>query len=500
MKMSHPIVAGAAALALSTAFLSACSDFLEREPLDQLSEASFFKSESDLKSAIYAAYTPLQADWWLGQGWQLLEIPSDNTQPGGTDPGFTPIDNFNVTADNAAVAQVWANRYRAITLANIVIDRAPRAGLDEFTVKPYIAEAKFLRAIAYFDLVRLYGDVPLITTPPSFGDDLNVARSPVAAIYELIDADLVEAATVLPINYSGADVGRATKGAALAYRAKVQLTLKNFALARDLARQVVALNVYRLLPDFGDLWQLATSDNNAESVFQIQYSSCGPYGTGNQMQAFFAPYAEGITKGADGYGSQSPTSPVVNQPGTTIVDAFEDGDLRERHSLLLPGVTYPEINPEDGGYTYPVRGTGRAGFNIKKYVVGGGSNICFMSTPQNGNLIRYADVLLTIAEAAVGLEGGVSANPEAIAALNAVRQRAGLAPVTSLSREIVFKERRVEFAFESQRWFDMLRLPTEETLTILRLHGKVLEAEKLLFPIPSAERKINTNLTQNPGY
>ena len=123
-----------------------------------------------------------------------------------------------------------------------------------------------------------------------------------------------------------------------------------------------------------------------------------------------------------------------------------------------------------------------------------------MSTPQNANIIRYADVLLTLAEAAVGFGGGVSLDPLALESLNAVRARAGLDPVRSLNTENVFHERRVELAFESQRWFDLLRLPQEQTLDILRLHGKRLEASDLLFPIPALEIQINPNLEQNPGY
>ncbi len=500
MAMLKPtrVSTAAVALLLGASLFGSCNEFLEREPLDQISAESFYKTESDLKSAIYAAYTPVMDQWFMGQGWQLLEIPSDNTTAGGTDPGFTPIDDFTTTADNGAVAEVWANRYKLIALANVVLDRAPKAGLAEAVYKPYVAEASFLRALAYLDLVRLWGGVPLVLTPANYGDNLLVPRNSVSEVYDQIDADLTVAAAGLPLRHIGSEVGRATKGAALALHAKAELTRRNFVRARELARQVVALNVYGVLPDYGALWVLETSDNNAETIFQAQHAGCGPFGTGNVMQAFFAPYAEGITRNSDGWGSQSPTGPAISNPGTTVFDAFEEGDLRKRWTLLLPGQFYPEINAGEGGYTYPARGAGRAGLNIKKYVVGGGSNICFMSTPQNVNIIRYPDVLLTIAEAAVELDGGVSVNAEAVAAVNVIRKRAGLPTVTSLTREGVFAERRAEFAFECQRWFDILRTP--DPLTTLRLHGKVLNEERLLFPIPSAERKINSNLTQNPGY
>ncbi|MEM9259419.1 MAG: RagB/SusD family nutrient uptake outer membrane protein, partial [Bacteroidota bacterium] len=212
----------------------------------------------------------------------------------------------------------------------------------------------------------------------------------------------------------------------------------------------------------------------------------------------FAPFGEGITKDRDGWGSQIPTGPSLNSPGTTIINAFEPNDERKFHTLMTAGNYYPSINPEDGGYTYPSQGASAVNANIKKYVIGSGNNVCFMSTPQNGNVIRYADVLLTLAEAAVELDGGVSVNADAVAAFNAVRERAGLEPVTTLDREGVLKERRVEFAFEGQRWFDLLR--SGRAIEIMSLHGKNPDEHHLLFPLPSAELEINTNLTQNPGY
>lgn len=490
----------ALACALGLATLTGCEDFLDREPLDTIVEDNFYRTADDMERAAYAAYTPLQDLDWTGQGWRVTEVPSDNSQAGGTDPDFTPIDEFSISADNPAVNDFWQIRYRAVALANILIDKAPLSEVDPAAQAAYVAEGKFLRAYAYFDLVRIFGDLPLVTRAPAFGQDLELPRSPVSEVYALIVDDLTEAAEALPVARSGGTVGRATRGAALSVLAKAHLTQGDYREARDVAQAVVDLGVYSLMPDYADNWRLGTSDNNAESVFQAQHTGCGPFGTGNAHQAFFAPWGEGITKDRDGWGSQIPTSPAVNNAGTTIADAFEPGDLRRRETIMSPGEFYPEINPADGGYQYPERGASRSLYNIKKYVVGSASNVCFMSTPQNAHLIRYADVLLTLAEAAVQLDGGVSANADAVAAFNAVRTRAGLEPVTSLDREGVFRERRVELAFEGKRWFDILRLPQDEAIALMRLHGKAIDADDLLFPIPSSELKINTALTQNPGY
>lgn len=482
-------------LALS---LNACEDFLDKQPLDTIVEETFYKTSEDMERAMLSAYVPLQDPQWMGQGWRIMEIPSDNTQAGGTDPDFTPIDDFNTSADNVSVADFWAIRYRAVALANVIIFRAPLASISDEEAASLVGEAKFIRALAYFDLVRTFGGVPLSVEAPSLDNEVLLPRSSVADVYALIEADLTEAATVLPITRAGADVGRATKGASLALHAKVELTHKNFRKAQELSAECMQLGVYALMPDYGDNWDIATSDNNAETVFQIQHVGCGPFGTGNASQAFFAPFGQGITRGTDGWGSQIPTSPSVNNPGTTIQEAFEEGDLRLFHSIMLPAASYPSINADQGGYNYPATGASRATVNIKKYVIGGGSNTCFMSTGQNMHVIRYADVLLSFVEAAVELDGGVTVNTEALNAFNAIRNRAGLEPLPIVTREDLFQERRVEFAFECHRWFDLLR--QGDVVNTMRLHGKTLDGNKLLFPIPSAEIKINPQLTQNEGY
>ncbi|MEM8523457.1 MAG: RagB/SusD family nutrient uptake outer membrane protein [Bacteroidota bacterium] len=475
-----------------------CSNLLDKQPLDQLTTDNFYKTEADADRAVLAAYTPMMDVEWNGKSWMLTEIPSDNTQPGGNDPDFTPIDNFTVVADNVPVANFWAFRYRQITLANVVIEKVEQMELENAKKDQFIGEAKFLRAIAYFDLVRIFGGVPLITQAPSFDQDLLFPRAKASEIYDLIKSDLSFAADALPTVRTGLNLGRATKGAALALSSKVHLTLREYLQSRDQAKAVMDLGVYRLMDDYADNFELETSDNNMESIFQIQFAGCGPFGTGNALQAFFAPWGEGITKDRDGWGSQVPTGPRTSNPNTTILDAFSDSDLRKDPSIMTPKVFYPTINAADGGYTYPSTSPSATGGNIKKYVVGSGQNICFMSTPQNSHVIRYSDVLLTYAESIMEIEGGVSSNPEALAAFNQVRTRAGLEKLNQIDKETVLHERRVEFAFENHRWFDLLR--SGKTIEILTLHGKNIAPHNLLFPIPLGELEVNAKLEQNPGY
>ncbi|MDP5172536.1 MAG: RagB/SusD family nutrient uptake outer membrane protein [Bacteroidia bacterium] len=476
----------------------ACEGFLDRQPLDQLTEGSFYKTASDANRALLSVYTPMMDVEWSGKGWMITEIPSDNTQAGGLDPDFTPIDNFTVASDNLPIANYWAVHYRQIVLANVAIEKVSGMEIEEELKESFVAEARFLRAVAYFDLVRIYGAVPLVTKAPVYGDDLLPSRTPVAEVYAFIASDLEYAAERLPVKWDGVNVGRATAGAAMAYLAKVYLTTREYVKARDNARKVIDLGVYALMDDFADNFELETSDNNKESVFQVQYTGCGSSNTGNALQAFFAPWGEGITKDRDGWGSQIPTGPQLSNPGTTIFDAFETGDLRIKPTIMTPNAHYPSVNPGDGGYTYPSAGASATQINIKKYVIGSGPNVCFMSTPQNVHLVRYSDVLLTYAESIMEIEGGVSSNPAALQAFNEVRNRAGLASLTVIDKATVLRERRTEFAFEGQRWFDLLR--SGRAVEILSLHGKKPNAEKLLFPIPDSEIKINPNLTQNPGY
>jgi len=478
--------------------MSSCSGFLDRQPLDQITTGNFYQTASDADLAVIAAYSAIQSINWHGKSWMILEIPTDNTTTGGNDPDFSPIDNFTISSDNVPNAEFWTEHYRLVTLCNQVLDNVPAIEMDEEIKNGYLAEARFLRAYSYFDLVRVYGGVPIIENVPSIDSDLYIPRSEVEVVYDFIVADLEYAIENLPATRSSASFGRATMDAAKATLAKVYLTTKNYDKSQDLSREIIADGRYKLEEKFSGNWLRDQSDNNSESIFQIQYVGCGPGNTGNALQAFFAPWGQGITQNSDGWGSQIPTAPNIDTPGTTIRDAFEPEDERFYHTIMSAGVEYPMLNPELGGYTYPATGASRANVNIKKYVIGGGADVCFMSTPQNYHAIRYPDVLLTLAEAACARNGGISGTPDVLDAFNSVRTRAGLPAEDIITLDMVFQERRLEFAFENQRWFDLLRMGNiRETM---QLHGKQMQEFHLLFPIPSQELAINTNLTQNPGY
>ena len=483
---------------LSILILMSCEDFLDREPLDEITTETFFSTAEEADLVTKSMYGAIQAINWKGKSWMIEEIPSDNTTPGGNDPDFSPIDNFTTSADNTPVLEYWTEHYRLVTLTNQVLTFVPPIIMDEEQKAAMLGEASFLRAYAYLDLVRIFGDVPIITEVPTIDSELNVGRSPVDEVYNLIISDLNEAVISLPATRTTAENGRATSYAAKALLAKVYVTIGEYEESMALCRAIINSNRFQLMDDFADNWLRDVSDNNQESIWQIQYVGCGPGNTGNALQAFFAPWGQDITGNTDGWGSQIPTAPSIDNPTTTIIDAFSDDDLRRYHSIMTPGDSYPMINSVTGGYSYPPAGASRGQSNIKKYVIGSGADVCFMSTPQNQHAIRYADVLLTLVEASCKMNGGISVTPDVLEAFNAVRERAGLETVGNVTIEMLYQERRVEFAFENHRWFDLLR--SGNVKEIMQVHGKQFQDHNVLFPIPEAEMSINPNLTQNPGY
>ena len=478
--------------------LVSCEGFLDREPLDEITTETFFSTAEEADLVAKSMYSAIQAINWKGKSWMIEEIPSDNTTPGGNDPDFSPIDNFTTSADNPAVLEYWTEHFRLVTLTNQVLTFVPSINMDEIQKAAILGEASFLRAYAYFDLVRIFGQVPLITEVPTIASELNVAQSSVDEVYNLIINDLQDAILSLPDLRSTGENGRVTSDAARALLAKVYVTVNEYEESIALCRDIISSGRFQLVDDFADNWERDVSDNNVESIWQIQYVGCGPGNTGNALQAFFAPWGQAITGNTDGWGSQIPTAPAIDNPTTTIIDAFSDEDLRRYHSIMTPGDFYPTINSVSGGYNYPPAGASRGFSNIKKYVIGGGADVCFMSTPQNQHAIRYADVLLTLVEASCKMNGGISVTPDVLDAFNSIRLRAGLETVGNVTIDMLYQERRVEFAFENQRWFDLLR--SDNVKEIMQLHGKQFQDHNVLFPIPEAEMSINPNLTQNPGY
>jgi hypothetical protein len=354
-----------------------------------------------------------------------------------------------------------------------------------------VGEAKFLRANYYFILVRYFGDLPLITKPQTPSDNLYPSRSPKEEVYNLIIQDLKDAISLLPPreSYSGADVGRASKGAAIGTLAKVYLTQGNYAEVVPLCQQLASMG-YDLNSNYADNFD-PTHKNSAESLFEVQYSGSTTYGFFDDLNqaswtsTFMGPRNTNFVAGAYGW----------NQPTQEFVDSYESGDLRKDQTILYQGC------PDFAGNVYNASYS-TTGYNVKKFLVPTSVSPQYNTNPEDFPVLRYADVLLMEAEALNEI-GQTSA---AEAPLNRVRERAGLPDVHGLSqtdfREKVLHERRMELAFEGQRWFDLIRVNNGQYgLDFLHSIGKTNASSKhLLLPIPQVERDANPNLTQNPGY
>jgi starch-binding outer membrane protein, SusD/RagB family len=482
-------------LILLVACFTSCQKYLDKAPLDSVNTANFWKISEDAVSAINGVYQPLQ--WpklynlriWSSDIWAGNAIVGAG---GGTDGIETQdISNFVTSTDNAASLDIWRGPAPGILRANLVLENVPAMQIDETLKNRILGEAHFLRATYYFILVRLYGDVPLLTKPQYAGDDLRPARTPKAQVYDLILKDYTDAMNLLPLKstYSGSDVGRASKGAAAGMLAKVYLTLGNYQKTADLCQQVSGMS-YSLNPNYSDNFNPLTKNSN-ESLFEVQYSgktNASFWANENQaswVSTFTGPRNSDFVGG--GYGWDQPTQEFVN--------SYEAGDKRKDQTILYEGG--PQFDGKVYKSSYSV-----TGYNVRKFLVPKSISPDYDTNPADFPILRYADVLLMWAEALneLGQTG------QAEAPLNLVRQRAGLAPVTGLSKDAfrakVLHERRMELAFEGQWWFDLIRLNNGQyALDFLHSVGKANATSKyLLLPIPQKEIDANPNLTQNPGY
>lgn len=462
------------AILTAAALLSSCNNFIDLNPVSDPNADGFYKDETDMEQALTAAYNSLQSvNEYGGIGFaSFMEVSSDNTwntnttQNGGA---YAAFDNFLVDPTNTQLESTWATCYNGVYNCNIVIDRLNSlSNLDEDKKEQMLGQALFLRALTYFNMVRIWGDIPLITHEST---DVNEAfkhtRDSSDKVYEQIITDLKASIEALPVSYDAADVGRATKGAAQTLLAKVYLTRKDWQSSSELLKTVISSGTYNLLPNFADVFSV-DNKNNKESIFEVQFDK---------------------TIEGEGYAGGDPLqigSDVNNLPSQNLIDLFNaNPDDRKNASIKdmgVQGVRMYKWHDSKGPY-------GTMGFDII--------------------VLRYADVLLMASEALNEIQYG---STEALNYLNDVRKRshATLYTYQELSdqekfREAVAKERRLEFAFENSRWFDLVRTgKAVETLnqnnggSVLKVN---IDEHQTLFPIPQAEIDASgSKLTQNKGY
>ena len=467
---------------LSIAFLAiafSCNDDFLDIPLEGQTEAvDFFQTQEDAMKATNAVYSFMRS--WENSAFPyqyLFGVPADDVEKGSNpgDASFINVyNNFTYTASDGGVEGYWNGQWQAIGRANQVITKVPAINMDNTLKARLVAETRMLRAYFYFNLVRIYGGVPIFD---GLQENYNIPRNSKDEVYNFIISELTAVSDILPATYPASDQGRVTKGAALGLLAKAYLYQKNWQKAYDVTNQLMTMG-YGLEPNFNTVFRLA-GEFGPESVFEVN-CDCAAGHDGSQ-------YAEvqGV-RGQFGWGFFTPTS--------ALDAAFEPGDIRKELTFLREGETTPEGDLIHKGDPLAVDN-----YNQKVYVpVAQNNNACGYGSVQNIRIIRFAEILLINAEAANEL-GNASA---AQTSLNKVRNRAMLANTTASSqadlRTAIWHERRVELAMEGDRFVDLVR--TGQAASVLASYGFTANKNEL-FPIPlNAINQSNNVLTQNPGY
>lgn len=550
MKQIFIIIALIASIALA-----GCSDFLEENVRGKENLDTYFQNEEEATSFINGCYNALTFNgWWqINTVWLLSDMCSDDKWMGNTSQqsDYTALAHFQSNGQsNGLISNFWQYRYKGILKCNIAIDRIERSTMTNEAVKNrLVAEAKFLRAYFYFDLVKNFGGVPKITGFLMPEEITGITRSEASEIYEFIESDLTDAAGVLPqrSEYAAANMGRATRSAALGVLGKVYLYQQKWKEAHDALELVITEGEHRLLPNFGDVWSI-DHNNSAEGLFEVQYTYDGVYALGGSLTV-----VTGARNGPqDGWSWGQPTSDLEN----AFIAAGDDERLK--WTIIKTGCT--EIAGEDNFDVFIENSKKMSSYQtyINKY---GWDENCYIIDPKdhksarinrkffvpynkrpevynidkiplNHRILRYADVLLMYAEACNELND----DPTARKYLNEVRARVDLADVTSGGndlRKAIREERRLELALENNRLYDIRRWTDDNgkkvICNLMGANGTFVkyntnqatadiyewenqgepsskgatfnETRDLLFPIPLYEITMsNGTITQNPGW
>ncbi|UBM58618.1 RagB/SusD family nutrient uptake outer membrane protein [Marinilongibacter aquaticus] len=452
--------------------LCSCTGQLELSPITDKEAGNFFKTEQEMEEAVNGTYASLQFTGLYNLYLPVLgEIPSDNTfdeVPANDEGNYGQLDEFTVITSNSIITRTWKDSYISIQRANTVLHRLPNVVYaDQSTKESRKGEMYFIRALNYFNLVRIYGDVPLVTeeteNPASF---FGKGRNATSAVYEQIIADLKNAIVALPLKALAP--GRVSRGAAQALLGKVYLTLGNWANAESYLLEVLNSGEYQLLEDLSDIFS-ESQENNQEIIFSVQFTQA----------------INGNTEGSDAFQQFSPSGTINgakghNLPTRALYALMSDSDKRKSAYL---GVTSEGV-PFNKKYQKPSSAPNDGGGN---WVV-----------------LRYADVLLMLAE----IENELGNTAQAINYLNRIRERAGLSDIQpqeqSKLRETVAQERRFELIGEGHRWFDLLRYGTAiETMNAYFKNQKInisIQENNLLMPVPQSQIDTDPAIAQNPGY
>jgi len=477
-------------LAISVILVTSCKKYLSVDPPYAQDAENYFKTPDDFERALTGAYDLLQGSFlslWIG------EIASDNSIAGGESvndsQGLHQIDNMTHGGVNNELRNLMRWNYTGITRVNYIMEN--KDNIDFSGKEQILAEAKFLRAFYYFELVKVFGDVPLIVDKRiGIEEARQLPRSPKSEVYAQIEADLTAAASVLsPV---ASQKGRATKGAAQALLGKVYLYQNKFTEAASILDEVRNSGLYSLIPDYSQLFTV-NNENNSETVFDIQYTGLegGSYGCLICLEGNAAPGFQGIRQyNGPVYGDGN----SYNLPTQELYNAFSPIDPRRGHTIL-DIEAFIAAQPDPGSITYAIGAGGHTGYYNNKYIkrqgeIGLPDND--LTSPVNYRVIRYADVLLMAAEAHYKIGNNLLAQQ----LVNQIRVRAGIPGISVQSINDIYKERRLELSGEGHRFFDLVRSGQAEQYIPGFVTGK-----HELFPIPQVEIDLaGGNWQQNPGY
>ena len=473
------------AIALTLFVMMSCSeDFIDLNPISSVSVDILYKTDKDFKDALTAIYNTYQTQYQTF--YIFADIRGDDAQQEIYKTNSQSYsDAFVTTSSDGLMNSTWQNYYRIIYRANTILTKIE--GLDASVVTNkdrYVAEAKFLRALAYFDLVRIFGNIPSVTKPMSIDEGYKAARENVATIYnDLIIPDLLAAEAVLPASYASTDVGRPTKGAARAILGRVYMTVKDFAKAEAKLMEVTTMG-YALLPNYKDLFTYS-NEHHSEYIYDIEYEE--GMGEGSSFTNRFLPNSSTMAKfyGVVGNGDEQ------NSPTDILVNLFVAGDLRRDITIGFRGGYYGA-----GGAFITIPANTNQTYTMKYLIPEPAAS----DSKANWKVIRYADVILMYAEAL----NENSKTAAAIPYLNQIRTRAGVAtyPLTltqAATRDAIALERRLELSFEGVRWFDLLR--TGKALETMQSRG--MQPYMTVFPLPLSQVQLINDpaiFPQNEGY
>lgn len=485
MNKKFPYKAIAGMLVITAAFVS-CDDDLNVNPENALNEQDFLNNPENAVQLVNGVYNKM-LDYnmysfpWIG----VTSITSDDADKGSTasDTGTDKHKMDALTFDPSDISfnDVWQGRYAGIYRANNALFYLEQLTIDESLKNRLMGEVKFLRAFWYFDLVRCFGDVPLVVEKIDLNDTQTInekvfIRKPKADVYAQIEADLTDAISKLPLKnqYPSADLGRATKGAAQALLAKAHLYQQEWEAAFNMAGEVIGSGQYGLMDDYAQVWREA-GENGTESIFEVQ-----------------ATLTKGLIQYTDVQGPRG--TPDLgwgfNIPSNNLSNSYEAGDPRREATIMnVPGVLW------DGFIAPTTWASPRYNYKAYQSSIAESWNGNKGETAKNLRLLKYSDILLIRAEAAFQMGNTTEAKDR----INELRDRVGLGLHTSVTLQQIYNERRWEMAMEHDRWFDLVR--TGQAQSAMAADGKTFIVGKHeVFPIPEAQIAVSGGLLTQNNY